>query len=280
MKTASHKFAFGLTSTGWYLALIALGLLILAFPAFAVPAEPPSEGSPKYVFELSYADAEAAISQALVDKEVGKKIAATINSRKGDAVFSYTKPLAVEIRGLSYDKPTGRWSASLLAVSGEEVISAVPVAGRFEEVMEVPVLKRQVRSGETIAEADIDIQTVAIARTRPGTITSSADLVGKSPDRSISAYRPVRENEIARPALVKKNDIVQMRYVAEGIEITATGQAVSGGAKGDMIPVKNLASKKTVHARIEDDKTVSVGTLESKTAQADKVPMENTHAAN
>ncbi len=280
IKRSYETYPFGLTSTGWYLALIVIGILIIALPAYATPAEPPSEASPKYLFELSYQDAEAAISQALVDKGVAEKISATINGRKSGPVFSYNKPIAVEIRGLSYDKPTARWTASLLAVSGEETISAVPVAGRFEEVVEIPVLKRQLRSGETIRESDIEMQTVAVARTRADTITDSAELIGKSPERSISAYRPLRGQEIASPATIKKNDIVQMRYVVSGMEITATGQAMGDGAQNGMIAVRNLASKKIVHARVEDDKTVSVGPVEAKTAEAVKPTEEAPHAAN
>ncbi|MEK7387982.1 MAG: flagellar basal body P-ring formation chaperone FlgA, partial [candidate division NC10 bacterium] len=73
-------------------------------------------------------------------------------------------------------------------------------------------------------------------------------LVGQSPERTISPYRPVRDHEIARPALIKKDAIVQMRYQSPGMEITTTGQAMADGSKGRMIAVRNLASKKVVHA--------------------------------
>jgi flagellar basal body P-ring formation protein FlgA len=239
-------------------AWVALAVITVVSPALASTAEPPAASGQKYLFELSYDDAESAIGQALADKGAAKKVSANINGHRNDALFSYTKPITVEIRGLKFDKMTSRWSANLLMVAEGDVISAMPVAGRFEETVEVPVLKKQVRTGEVIGEEDIEMREFPIAHTRAGTITDTAELIGKSPSRVISAYRPIRTHEIDTPAVIRKNGIVQMRYLSPGMEISATGQAIGEGAKGEVIAVRNMTSKKVVRAVVEDQNTVTI----------------------
>ncbi len=66
---------------------------------------------------------------------------------------------------------------------------------------------------------------------------------------------------------MKKNNIVQMRYISPGMEIVTSGQAMEDGAKGNLIGVKNLASKKIVQAMVEDSGNVIVSPPEPKRAE-------------
>lgn len=246
----------------WFSFIILIGCLAFSISTSASAgvggaAMPPADVQ-QALFQLSYEDVEGAVGFALSDKGAGQKIAATVNGDRRKPLFSYDKPISVEIRGLQFDGDNKRWSASLLFVSGDAVVSAIPVSGRFEETVEIPVLKRQVKNGEVIRAEDIELRDHPFARTRSDTVTDLASLVGKSPTRTISPGRPVYESELAGPTLVKKNATVQMRYLSAGLEISATGQTVDDGARGDVITVRNLASKKLVRAVIADEKTVDV----------------------
>ena len=245
---------------------IGMGCLL---PALAIAADSATavDAAPKYLYALSYDDAEGAIGFALSDKGAGNKISANITGHKADALFSYDKPITVEIRGLQYDKTASRWNASLMFVNEGTVISAMPVAGRFEEVAEIPVLKRSVKNGDVIQASDVEVRDFAVSRTRSDTVTDIASLIGKSPAHSISPARPIREQELESPAIIKKNGLVQIRYAAPGMEITASGQALEEGAKGTVINVRNLASKRLVRAVIADDKTVNVLSSGAQTAE-------------
>lgn len=256
-------------------------VLMLMTPALAIPAEPPAAGlapAEKQLpedtapyFRLGYGDAEGAIGAALSERGAGGKISASITTRDGDYIFSYGQPIAVEIRGLKFDRQTHRFSANLVALSGKEVVSAKAVGGRFDEMVEVPVLKRSVRAGETIAAADIELRDYPQARARADTITDMASLIGKSPERVISPGRPIREQEIAEAALVHKNDLVKMVFRRGSMEISTTGQVIDEGHKGSVISVKNLASKKIIQAVVQDSETVMIGGTEKQTAQAGTV---------
>lgn len=232
-------------------------LLIACLCLLSLPAA--AEQAPaSYIFNLSYTDAEEAIGNALADKGFGTSLGATINGRKNTPIFSYNKPVSVEIRGLQADNTSKSWSANLLVLSGETVISAMPLAGRYTQMVEAPVLKRMVRNGEIIGEQDIEIRRFALERTSNDMVTDIASLIGNTPVRGISAARPIRAQEISAPSIVKKNAMVQMRYKSGGMEITTSGQLLSDGARGDVVMVRNMTSKKTVQAVIADQSTVDV----------------------
>ena len=147
------------------------------------------------------------------------------------------------------------------------VVSAMPVAGRYEELVEIPVLKRQVRAGDIIKAEDVEVRDYPLSRTRSDTISDLAGVIGKSPSRAISSNRPIREGEIAQPILVKKNGIVNIRYSSPGVEISTSGQATEDGALGSVISVRNLSSKKMLRAKITDENTVVIINSSSQSVQ-------------
>lgn len=234
--------------------------MTLALPAYAV--------TPGSTFEVSYAEAEQAVSLALAGKGAGAKISAVMQGRQpGQALYTYGKPMAVNVRGLQFDKKSRMWNASLLFVANGNVISAMPASGRYDQIIEVPVLKRTVVHGDLIKAQDVELHDFPVGQTRTDTVTDLSNLIGKSPVRGISQGRPIRESEIESPAIIRKNAIVQMRYVTSAMQITATGQALKEGAKGDIITVKNTASRRVVRAVVADAGAVDVLSPDMKTSQ-------------
>jgi flagellar basal body P-ring formation protein FlgA len=136
------------------------------------------------------------------------------------------------------------------------------------------MLKKSYRSGEVVEANDVEMRRVARSRIRPDTITDSDDIIGKSPVRQISERRAIRRDEIAKPAVVTKNTVVEMRYEVAGMQIITKGTAVTNGAIGEMVDVRNEESKKVVRAKVIDATTVSVTPVDTsvqRVAQAEGV---------
>jgi flagella basal body P-ring formation protein FlgA len=232
-------------------------------------------------FTLTYAEAEKVASAALADKGVAEKVAAFINGRQNETLYSYGKPLSVEARGVQFDKTASRWSANLIILSEGEVVTALPAAGRFDVLTEIPVLKRAATSGKLIEASDIEIRDIAVSQVRGDTVTDMASLIGKSPSYSITAGRPIRVHEVSLPPMIKKNSLVQMHYRSPGMEITTSGQAMEDGHKGDVINVKNLASKKIVQTMVEDTASVVVsGPAQQRVEMSVKPSFGDLYATN
>lgn len=220
------------------------------------------------MFDVSYSDAESAVSAALAEKGIADKIGAMMDGRKNTAIFSYSQPIHVQTRGLQVDKDRGRWSASLMFLTEDNnVISAIPASGHFNEVVEIPVLKRAFRHGEIISQNDVELRDFAVNRTRPDTVTDLSSLIGKTPSGSVSAFRPIRETEIANLPIVKRDAIVQITYNTPAMQISTSGQALAAGARGDVIDVRNTTSKKVVRAVIMASDRVEVLALNTQTSQ-------------
>jgi flagella basal body P-ring formation protein FlgA len=260
--------------------LLAACAMSFSFAAFAGESTVPDTSAPQYHFRLTYEDTEEAVSQALAEKGAGQKVAAKINGNREGALFSYDKPISAEIRGLRFDKNSSHWSANILFIADEAVISAMPVAGKFEEVAEVPVLKRGIRTGEVISQDDIEYRTFAVKRMRQGTVFDAAALIEHAPVRIISAGRPIREEEIAKPTVVKKNAVVQMHYNNGGVQISTKGIAMTDGGQDQMIAVRNLGSNKTVYAVVKNTNEVQVKSSNMRQAANSQLRAEAQHEAH
>lgn len=235
-------------------------------PAGEAEAQAAADSATLPYFRLTYEDAEAAIGQALAERGAATKVHASITNRDGDNIFSYSQPISVEIRGLKFDAATHRFTTNLVSVSGKDVISVRAINGRYDEMVEVPVLKNSARAGEVIAQDNIEIRDYPKARTRSDTVTDMASLVGKSPQRVISSGRPIRSTELEEAAVVKKNDMVKMVFNQGAMQISTMGQAMTDGGAGSVISVRNMASKKIVQATVKDASTVLIDNGETRTS--------------
>ena len=55
---------------------------------------------------------------------------------------------------------------------------------------------------------------------------------------------------MTKPIVVKKGELVTLVFSLPGIELTAAGQALADGGKGDAIPVLNARSRRTVQGSV------------------------------
>ena len=64
--------------------------------------------------------------------------------------------------------------------------------------------------------------------------------------------------DIGPPAIITRNQIVGLRYYANGINISTEGRALERGAVGDRIRVMNLGSRATIFGQVLNDGTIQV----------------------
>lgn len=209
-------------------------------------------------YQLSVKDVEQAVSGALAQYGAGTKLRATVSGAAKPVLYESPHEVQVDIKGLTFDKAATRWSANLLILSNGSVLTAMPLQGRFVEVKPVPVLTRMIKGGDIIAAADVEMLDVPLTSIREGVVTDAAQIVGLTSRGAISVKRPVRLSEVSTPHVVKRGALVQMNYNVGGVAITTSAQAMTAGAKGDVIDVKNVNSKHVVRAVVQDANNVAV----------------------
>lgn len=212
---------------------------------------------PQKFFQVTNDDVAAAVAKQMQDEGFRQSVTATVNPGIGPVIHSADHPLKLAIHGLQVDPDAKLWQAQAYVISGNTTETVKPVAGRFDATMQVPVLTRQLQSGDVIEKTDLELRPVPERQLRKDTVTDMSSLLGQSPRRIISPNRPIRLSEVSQPVVIKKGQAVEMLYTTPYMHIRATGEALENGATGALIRVKNSKSEKAVSGRV-----VSAGVVE------------------
>ncbi len=108
---------------------------------------------------------------------------------------------------------------------------------------------RTIRPGEIVGPGDIQLVSTAV----PGTAQSIDQVVGLEAKVAIYAGRPVFMSDLGPPAVVERNEIIQLIYKNGSLMITTDGRALDRAAIGDRVRVMNIESRTIVIARVFED---------------------------
>ena len=78
-----------------------------------------------------------------------------------------------------------------------------------------------------------------------------ANLLGREVRRTVYAGQSIEAKDTRAPRLVKRNQLVTLKYVKGPLEITLTGRALGEGAENESVTVINLQSRQVVEGTIQ-----------------------------
>lgn len=113
---------------------------------------------------------------------------------------------------------------------------------------EVWVANRIIPANSIISADDIQLRDVASA----GGVADPDQIVGMEARKALFAGRPILLADVGNPAVVERNQIVQLVFSRFGLLIKTDGRAMDRAAPGEMIRVMNLESRSLVTAKIDD----------------------------
>jgi flagella basal body P-ring formation protein FlgA len=103
-----------------------------------------------------------------------------------------------------------------------------------------------IRAGDPVTQSNI------ASEAGPGDVLAS-ELFGREARRTIYAGQPVTM-ENTRPArLVARNQIVTIKYVNGGLEISTTGRAMGEASLNESVTVLNLQSRQLVQGIVQEN---------------------------
>ncbi len=108
-----------------------------------------------------------------------------------------------------------------------------------------PLQKAQPLSG-----SDVYLQQIKINRAGSAYYSRKEDVVGKLLKRRIGANQPLTAVLLEEADLVRKGDTVIVSASAGGIAVRTQGEALTNGAAGEQIRVKNRGSNRIVKAEV------------------------------
>lgn len=114
---------------------------------------------------------------------------------------------------------------------------------------------RTIRAQHVLTEDDVRIGNGDVS----GALQDPSEAVGLEARTTIYAGRPIRPEDLARAAVVERNQLVPLGFRIGGLTITAQGRALARGGEGDVIRALNLDSRTVVTGRITPDGQILVG---------------------
>ncbi|MDH3659717.1 MAG: flagellar basal body P-ring formation chaperone FlgA [Alphaproteobacteria bacterium] len=231
------------------LVSVLLSLLLLA-PAFAdeLPGDMP----------LTSAFAEKLVSEQLhLAGSDGFKV--TISRPRLPLGNQEARPTRIEIDGLRHDPASGRFSAVMIGTVGDQPRFELPMEGRVQPLVSVPILARAVQRGDLISAADLDWKMVVPDALSNVSLTDEAQLIGAEARRRLSPGRVLTSRDVGPPRLVLRGKPVRVVYADDGLKLTALGTARDDGAFGEPVRVINPESRLEVQGIATGHQEVTVG---------------------
>ncbi len=132
----------------------------------------------------------------------------------------------------------------------------VTASAAFANTVRIVVPVHDIARGDTIAESDLTFATVDGGALMSGVPTRMEEVKGLQARRVLAAGQPFRSDDVRRPIVVIKGQMVTMQFNAPGVELAAMGRAMSEGGVGDNVTVQNPASYRMISATVVAPGTV------------------------
>jgi len=134
----------------------------------------------------------------------------------------------------------------------------VPV---FVQVFQpVAMTTRPLARGDILSATDIKMVERDLSALKRGYIIDSKQPVGMVVKRRIGTDSIITPQLLEAPRLVRRGEQVAIIAESRGIEIRAVGKALADGSRGDLIRVRNTASKKVIEAVVTEPGVVKART--------------------
>lgn len=175
----------------------------------------------------------------------------------GDFILPAGK-LTFDVVPLEHSAVRDRSAFSVIFMVDSEVQKRVRVNAYVEVLREVVVSNHSLRANSVLSGEDAVIEKRYIKGLHPDVFAKVSDVVGKKSRRFVRAGEMFRSEILKTLPLLKKGDMVSIVAESDKVKIITIGRAEEDGAKGKVIMIRNLVSKKVVYGWVVDSRTVKV----------------------
>ncbi|MDA8486180.1 flagellar basal body P-ring formation chaperone FlgA [Pseudomonas resinovorans] len=123
---------------------------------------------------------------------------------------------------------------------------------------EVVVVTRPLRRGAPIAAQDVAVAERDVGTLNQGFLTDPAQIIGQKTTRALLPDQVLAPLHLQQAEVVSKGDQVVISAASASINVRMPGEALSNGAPGEQIRVRNLSSGRVIKARVKAPGQVQV----------------------
>jgi len=210
----------------------------------------------------------AVVSQSRIESIVREKILSNCSLERDEITIEFVrvpkvsvpgKKCRLQIQQRNSARELGRLSFAITAFGENGTKKRYWVTANVSARTTVVCAAQTLRAGSVIGPGDVILREREIGGNfskRPVTDVNLA--VGKMLKRGLPKGKMLTTDVLVEPLTVKKNSVVRLEARIRSLRVATLGVALKDGRAGDVIPVRNSASKKTVYGVVQKDGTVVV----------------------
>ena len=194
-------------------------------------------------------DAMVPLRAALRGAGAGRYARITLD-RFDPPLVPLTPVVTPAISALAFDPGSGRFSALLLLSAAGITAISLPLSGRVQATVELPVAAHRLPAGTILSVADLRLQRRRRALVAGGAALRLDQVVGRELEHALGAGATFPRGALRPPQLVRKGAAVLIRVRSPGLALTASGRALDAGGAGDRVRVLNPVSHAVLEAMV------------------------------
>lgn len=218
-------------------------LLAAALAAFAAPA---FAGQAVTLKPQVFATGRITLGDLFEDAGRASNIALGPTVSEGGSVVidAATVQRAAMNAGLAWANESGL--RRVIVRSGAAPAGAAASTTSAAAKVEVLTYNRSLEAGEIVQPEDLSWTKVAAA---PAGAPRDADaLIGKAAKRPLRSGAAASTRDVTSPLVVKRDDMVEVVFAMEGVNLSLQAKAMGAAAVGDTVSLMNLSSKNVIQA--------------------------------
>lgn len=181
----------------------------------------------------------------------------TFESRQVGFALPAEQSPVFDLADFSYDARSRRFRTEIIARSGPSPVRQI-LMGRVSFKRDVPVLAHHVAAQTVLGAGDIAWRQEAEDRLPRDVATDAAQLVGMEMRGDGDEGDLIRMRDLLPARLVTRGSLVTIKIETPLMQVTVRGRSLSDGAKGDVVRVTNLQSKRVIEGVVESDGVVRI----------------------
>lgn len=163
---------------------------------------------------------------------------------------------ALSVRLESPAQPIGRVTTRVRCDGSTPWTVFVP--GEVRLYREVLILTRPMQRMSVIGASDVSLIEQDVGQLNQGFLTDPDQAIGKKLTRQLASKQVLAPNYLQIVEVVRKGDQVVISARSSRVSVRMPGEALSDGAPGEQIQVRNLRSQRVIRARVTGPGQVEV----------------------
>lgn len=210
-----------------------------------------------YSADIGVKKVEEAIKEALTEQGVEGKLDINVSGYStGFDLLHNADSYTVHVKTMNVNDRNRLWNATVAFIPKNQKSEIFRVSGKYDVLVNVPVLTKKLPQHTVIAEEDIDWIEMPSRNIRFGTVMDAEKLIGQELRRSMRDRTPIKDRDIQKEQILSRNNNVNILYRSGTISLRTIGIALDSGGIGDVIKVRNPSSNKIIQAIIIDGENV------------------------